>query len=267
MAVWAAGKLLGRKWNWYEFREAFYVKLPMIGREVFTPKTGSTNKDRLAKIVQDLGYTGQLSDYFDVPDQSYKTDYIELTAKQKQRIKELAFEYSDPLVLLGKKHQVENGVLAGDEFKEPEYFGNNKTARIFDYAAEFPKMIIFAKYKAQIHEMYTELSKQYKVLTLTGDTQNRGDVIERANNMKECIFICQAQISTGWELPDCPVMIFASRTYSIVDYIQAQGRILRANALKKNLYINLVVKGDVDEAVDDALRNKKDFNERIYLNL
>jgi predicted helicase len=77
----------------------------------------------------------------------------------------------------------------------------------------------------------------------------------------------QAQISAGWELPECPVMVFASRTYSWVDYEQAIGRIQRVNNIKKNLYINLVVKGGVDEAIDKSLLNKKDFSERVYLGI
>jgi predicted helicase len=62
-------------------------------------------------------------------------------------------------------------------------------------------------------------------------------------------------------------MIFASRSYAIADYIQAQGRIQRTNHIKKNLYINLIVQGGVDEGVHDCLENKKDFSERIYLNV
>jgi hypothetical protein len=59
-------------------------------------------------------------------------------------------------------------------------------------------------------------------------------------------------------------MIFASRTYSFVDYDQALGRIQRVNNIKHNLYISLVVKDGVDEAVDKALAGKQDFNERLY---
>lgn len=268
MTVWAASKLFGRGWDFYEFRNVFYVRLPMPGREVWTQRKDDKTKDRLAKAVQSLGYTGQLSDYFDVPAQTYTTKYIELTEKQKKRIKELPLEYPDPIVLLGKKHQVENGILSGDEFNAPETFDNGKVDKILEYASEFPRMVVFAKYRAQIDEIQNALTNEgYKTLTLTGDTLDRGDVIKMANSMKECVFIAQAQVSSGWELPDFPVMIFASMSYSLVDRIQGEGRILRANALKKNLYITLVVKGGIDEAVFKAIEDKKDFQERIYLDL
>jgi hypothetical protein len=50
-----------------------------------------------------------------------------------------------------------------------------------------------------------------------------------------------------------------------VDRVQAEGRILRANHLKKNLYIDLVVRGGVDEAVMECIKQKKSFDERLYI--
>jgi superfamily II DNA or RNA helicase len=267
--VWAAMKLLGKRdgsmQDFFAFRQKFYSRLPMPGREVWVPKSDKATKDDLAYYVRATGYVGRLQDFFDVPDQTFRTEHIELTAAQKARIKELPMEYPEPIVRIGKRHQVENGVLAGDEFSEGEIFPNKKVERIIELAEEFPRMVIFAKYRAQIAALKRSLEIEgYKVLTLTGDTKDRGLLLAEANKVSQCIFIAQAQISAGWELPEYPVMVFASRTYSFVDYSQAQGRILRANALKKNLYINLVVKGGVDEAVDRSLINKCDFSERVY---
>jgi hypothetical protein len=268
MTVWGAAKLLGQEWNFYEFRDVFYFRLPMPGREVWTPKNDDAAKDRLAIAVRNLGYVGRLEDFFDVPDQTYKTIHLDLTVAQKARIKAMAIEYPEPIVRCGKIHQVENGVLAGDEFMAGESFENAKIDALLDLAIEFPRMVIFAKYRAQIDVIASTMRERgYKVLTLTGDTKERGTVIQEAKEATKCIFIAQAQISAGWELPTYPVMVFASRTYSFVDYDQAVGRIQRADHIKKNLYINLVVRGGVDEAVDKCLANKKDFNDRIYLNV
>lgn len=272
MTVWGAAQVLGQ-WkeglgSFYEFRQQFYVKLPMPGREVWAPKSDSTSKGRLAGIVIALGYVGRLEDYFDVPEQTFKVDHIELTGAQKARIKELRMEYPEPIVRVGKQHQVENGVLSGDEFWNGEEFDNGKIDKILEYAMEFPRMVVFAKYKAQIHCITEAVSKLGRpVFVLTGETRDRGQLFQSANENKEGIFIVQSQIGAGWELPEYPVMIFASCTYSFVDRVQAEGRILRANALKKNLYIDLVVKGGVDEAVYKALKNKKDFDSALYIGI
>jgi len=266
MTVWGAARIFGLDWDFYRFRSEFYIRLPMPGREVFAPKTDSETKEKLARLVKKIGYVGRLESYFDVPDQTYKTTHVELTIEQKARIKEMALEFPDPLVRCGKIHQIENGVLAGDEFSASESFNNEKIDVLKDYAVEFPKMIVFAKYTAQIHAIAEAMEKLgKKVFMLTGETKDRGDVIREANETPEYVFIAQAQISAGWELPECPVMVFASRTYSFVDLDQALGRIQRANNIKKNLYIYLVVKGGVDEAVDKCLAEKKDFNEKLYV--
>ena len=266
MTVWAASKLFGRGWDFYEFRNVFYVRLPMPGREVWTQRKDDKTKDRLAKAVRSLGYVGRIEEYVDMPDQIFKTIFLDLNLKQQKRIKELPLEYPDPIVLLGKKHQVENGVLSGDEFNAPETFDNGKVDKILEYASEFPRMVIFAKYRAQIDEIQRALTNEgYKTLTLTGDTADRGDVIKMANSMKECIFIAQAQVSSGWELPDFPVMIFASLDWSIVNYVQAIGRINRINNLKKNLYIHLVCKNSIDERVyRSVVEDKMDFHIAIF---
>lgn len=266
MTVWGAAKILGLDWDFYKFRNMFYFQLPMPGRQVFTAKIDDESKEELAKLVRSIGYVGRLEDYFDVPQQTYKTISVELSADQKARIKQMTLEYPEPIVRIGKIHQIENGTLTGDEFVMPEYFNNEKINILKDLALEFPRMVVFAKYSLQIAQIETELTQEgYRVITLTGNTQNRGEVMARANEAKECIFLAQAQMSAGWELPDYPVMIFASRTYSFVDYDQGLGRIQRANNIKKNLYINLVAKGGIDEAVDKCISQKQDFNEKLYI--
>jgi len=119
MTVWGACKILGTNIDWYKFRNYFYMKLPMPGRDVWVPKKDNETKDKLASIVNKIGYVGRLEDYFDVPEQTFKTIYFDLKQEQKERIKELKTEYPDPIVYIGKRHQVENGVLAGAEYSSP----------------------------------------------------------------------------------------------------------------------------------------------------
>ena len=266
MTVWAAAHLLGRQINWYDFRNEFYLRLPMPGREVFVPKKDSKSKDALAALVREIGYVGRLEDFFDVPSQSFITRHVELTEQQRKKIAEAPLLWPEPIVRLGKINQIENGILSGDEFSPPEYFTNQKIERLIDYAAEFPRMIVVARYRAQIEQIASALADQVKhIYKLTGDTPDRGKMLAEVIQDDEYVLIVQAQMGAGWELPDCPVMIFASRTYSHVDHEQAIGRIHRANALKKNLYINLVARSEVDMAVDECLKQKKDFQERVYL--
>lgn len=267
LTVWGAGVLLGKCSydSFLQFRNIYYIKLPMPGREIYVPKSNDETKERLATFVKSLGYTGRLCDYFDVPPQTFHNEYVELTAKQKKRITEMKTEYPDPIVQIGKRLQIENGVLKGDEYNEPETFPNQKLEKLKDYGVEFPQMIVFVKYTQQIKDIKDMFIKEgKKVFVLDGSTKDRGMMFDEIKTCENYVFICQSQISAGWEIPECPVMIFASMSYSLVDRVQAEGRILRANHLKNNLFITLIAKGGVDEAVYKSITNKKDFSEVIY---
>lgn len=269
-SVWAAEKLLrkhdGSIGNFMAFRSTYYSHLPMPGREVWVPKKTTLAKEALAKRVHLIGYVGRLEDFVDMPEQTFKTEYLELTESQKKALKEIKLEFPDPLVGAMKQHQIENGCLVGNEFMADKQFDNQKIEKLLDYALEFPRMIVFAKYKAQIHQIEAAMRKAgKKVYILTGETKDRGAVILAAKEDTDYVFICQVQISSGWEAPDCPVMVFASLDFSLVNLIQAQGRISRINNPKRNLYIYLTVKGGIDEHVyQTVVENKMDFHLAQY---
>jgi predicted helicase len=107
-------------------------------------------------------------------------------------------------------------------------------------------------------------SKGKKVFLISGEVKNRDAVVGEVERTPECIVLIQAACSVGFELPSVPIMIFASLSFSHVDHMQALGRILRINKLKKNLYQYLVVKDGVDEAVYKCIMNKQDFHIALY---
>jgi len=263
MSVYALAQLLGRDWDFYQFRSAFYMPVKMGMREIWMMKKDT--QERLGKAVRGLGYTGQLSDWLDVPEQTHKVINVPLTKEQIAKIKELPIEYPDPLVLLGKKHQVEQGVLKGDEFTKSETFTTGKIEVIEDLYEEFCKVLVFCKYTEQIDEIKRILkSKGVVVYTLTGATKDRGTVISEANSAPRCVVIAQSSVSAGYELPSFRCTIFASMSYSYVDLNQSWGRTLRINNLQKNLYVYLL-SGEIDKAVYKSVAiNKEDFQESIY---
>jgi len=265
MTIWGAGKLLGKDWDFFKFRDTYYFQLPRPGRPIWVVNQDYVLKDRLADTVRKLGYVGRLQDWFDVPDQTFHTKYVELTEDQKKAMKEATLDFPEPMTLIGKKHQIENGLLTGNEYSSEKQFKNAKIDMLKEIMFEFDKVIIFAKYTAQINQIEKELGKEVKVLVMDGRTKDKGVIINEAKNSKgKCALVVQSQISAGWELPEFSVMVFASMTNSYVDYVQSQGRVLRSNAIKKNLYIHLIVKGGIDEAIYRSIMNKESFNERIY---
>lgn len=278
MSLWAIGVLFGQDWDFGRFRETYYTEIRMGLRRIWIPKKGDAIKQRLASLVQKLGYTGGLNDFFDVPEQTHKTVEIELSEEQKRAVVGMTFSEADALVRRARLRTIENGVLYGKKIEETDgktdimtdkttIFKSHKIDYILDRAVEFPKMLIFANYTAQIMEIEKALKKEgYKVSTLTGQTKDRTFIKKVNDSPDPHIIIAQSSISAGYELPSFPCVIYASKSWRFVDYEQSLGRVLRANHLKKNLYIHLVVKG-CDKDCHDTIMSGQDFQEKLTLNV
>ena len=277
MNVWALATLLGQKWNFYEFRQKYYVDIRMGFRRIWLPRNDKATKDKLASLIRSFGYVGSLNDFFDVPPQTEITEYIELSPEQKKALSEISRTEADQLVRRAKERTVENGVLYGTRVesegitdtvkKHTEIFPSRKIDYILERAEEFPKLLVFANYTAQINAIDEALTAAgYRVITLTGATKDRKGAIEEAEKAEACVVVAQCSVSSGYELPSFPCCIFASKSWQYLHMEQGKGRILRANAMKKNLYIHLVVRGGADERCHEAIMSGKDFAEKLQCN-
>jgi len=269
--LWAIAKLFNRNWDYFKFREKYYIE---IQRGVWIPKKSERLQLELRELLRSFGYTGSLDDFFDVPEQTHKTIHIDLSAEQKQAIKEINNSEADPLIKRGKIRCIENGILYTREItdtgpksskvsKKTITYKNNKIEYIKERAIEFPKLLIFAEYTAQILEIEKALKKEgYNVVTLTGNTKDRANLIKDADKADKCIVVAQASVSSGYELPSVPCVIFASKSNKFLNYNQGLGRVLRSNKLKKNLYIHLVVPGGSDEKCHESVLAGQNFIEK-----
>jgi len=264
LTVFAGAVLLNKiSFNdYHKFREKYYFKLPM-NKWVDIYKVKQGTEKELAKFTQSLGYVGCLNDYFDVPDQTYVTKKVDLTADQKRCLKDVLLDYPEPTVQNAKRHQVENGILIGNEFLETVEVKDNKIDVVKNYAVEFPQMIVVAKWTSQINKLKKEFPEAY---VLNGQTKNRDELFEKLRKKDKYILIVQAGISKGWELKKCPAIVFLSNDYKWEDFHQMHGRVQRADHIKKNIYINVVTSYNksMDNRVLKALEIGDDFNDALY---
>jgi len=185
---------------------------------------------------------------------------------------------ADPLVRRSRLRTIENGLLYGKKIEELDgkvdlmtnqtiFYKNNKIDYIVERAHEFPKLLIFANYTGQIEEIAKVLRAEgYKVSILNGATKDRSFIKKVNDSPEPHIIIAQSSISSGYELPTFPCVIYASKSWRYVDYEQSVGRVLRSNHLKKNLYIHLVVEG-CDKDCHEAIMSGQDFQEKLTLNI
>lgn len=279
MNIWAVAKLYGVNWDFFKFREAFYFAVAIGARRIWLPKKDEETTTRLANLVKRFGYTGGLNDFFDVPEQTHKEVFIDLTEAQSDALKDLAAREADPLVRRGRQRTIENGVLYGKKIEaisetedvmtnETTIFPSKKIDYILERAQEFKKMLIFAQYTAQVNEIARCLREEgYNVSTLTGKTKDRGTVVKQADASEACIVVAQSSIAEGYQLPTFPCVIFASKSWRYLHYEQGLGRVLRSDALKKNLYIHLIVRGGPDHDCHKSAMAGEDFAEKVNFTL
>jgi superfamily II DNA or RNA helicase len=277
--MWGLGILMGQNWDFYLFRQAYYIEIRVGGvRRIWMPKKTQEAKQRLANLVQKLGYTGSLNDFFDVPAQTHKVVEIPLSGEQKRAMENMTFLEADPLVRRARLRTIENGILYGKKIEELEgkidqmsnltsTFKSYKIDYILERALEFPKLLIYANYTAQIEMIANALrEEEYNVSVLNGATKDRTFIKKVDDSPEPHIIIAQCSISSGYELPSFPCVIYASKSWRFVDYEQSLGRVLRANKLKKNLYIHLVVEG-CDKDCHETIMSGADFQEKLTLNI
>lgn len=279
MNLWAIANLLGQNWDFAQFRQKYYIEVRIGGmRRIWMPKKDQASKTKLAELVQRFGYTGGLNDFFDVPEQTHKVVEIELSKEQDIAIKEIQFAEADPLVRRARQRTIENGILYGKKIEEvseqidsmynqTKIFPSKKIDYILERAIEFPKLLVFANYKAQIAEIAKCLRDEgYTVSTLTGDTKDRTFIRKVDESPAPHIIVAQSDMGSGYELPSFPCVIYASKSWMYRSYEQSLGRVLRSNKLKKNLYIHLVVPG-CDKDCHETIMSGQDFQEKLTLNI
>ncbi len=275
MKAWAAAKLLGKEWDFYKFRSAFCFPI-MAGRvQRWMARIDEASQQRLALAVQKLGYTGALSDFMDVPEQTHITVHVALTDEQKKAIKKLSEEEADPLIRRAYMRTIENGCLYGKKIsqisgredkmvKSTTLFKSEKIDYILERAEEFPKLFVFAAYTAQVNAIADALKEAgHDVRTVTGETKDRATVFKEIEAAKKGIVVVAAQICEGYRVPSAPCMIFASKSREFVHYQQGLGRIIDGQHLKKNLYIHLVVPDGADEGCHQSIMVGADFIEKL----
>ncbi len=258
--IFTLAKHLGHKWNYWSFRQKFFYDVRMGARMVPMQKKGI--EEEIASLLHTIGETLTLEECVDVPPQTYETEYLELTKDQISAIKNI----QEPLHIVRwtKTHQLMGGTLKGDGYTPDLLVDSNKADRLLQIVEENPKSIIVCRYNNEIKYLATILKQVAPVYIINGEVDNREDIVKALQSSDNYCLLVNASCSEGWELGDCPLMVFYSYSFSLKDKLQMEARIRRINKLKKNLYISLVIKDSIDEDVFECLKEKKDFHIALY---
>jgi superfamily II DNA or RNA helicase len=261
-SIYRLAQFLGHKINYKDFEHKFFYIMKLGHRLILRPRDG-VDQD-LRALIHSLGSVVSLDDCVDVPEQTFETEYFPLSKGQIKAIKDL--DCDTHIARFTAVHQIEQGCLKSDGYREDQLFPSLKNDRIIQLCKDNPKVLIFARYHLQIDQLKILLERELKcpVLTLTGLTKDRDEVVQTAERTPRCIVIAQSETSEGYQLPSFPLVIFASLSFSFLKYSQALGRVNRIDHLKKNIYIHLVTEGGPDEAIWQAVQKKQDFYIELF---
>lgn len=125
-------------------------------------------------------------------------------------------------------------------------------------------MIIFYNYVSERKAILELLSKTDKtILRYDGDQHDKLPASD-AQLQNTILLAHYKSASTGLNLQWANVTIYFSPTYSYQEFEQSIGRTHRNGQTKKCLYYLFNVKSSVDKKVWQCLREKRDFNEKLW---
>lgn len=125
-------------------------------------------------------------------------------------------------------------------------------------------VVVFYNYISERNAILKILAKtDKKILRSDGEVHN---ILPRANaEIKNHVLVAHYKsASTGLNLQWANVTIYFSPTYSYQEFEQSIGRTHRNGQTKKCLYYLFNVKNTVDRDIWKCLREKKDFNEKLW---
>lgn len=253
----------GHVWDYTKFKYEFFREQRFGIRSVWVPKPSI--EGRLAQLTRTVASVVDIHDVLDVPLQNHlEPEYFALSKEQQKAIKD---NYDPlPIVRYTAQHEIENGILLGNEFRLDQHFDCDKNERIFELCKENKKVAIVCRYNEQLRLLSNFLLTTEKTIyIINGEVKDRDWITLEAEKSTNCIVIIQADCAEGYQLPSFELCIFASMSYSYTKWEQICGRFLRMDKPSRTTFMYLLTEGEsIDQAVYDAVKRKEDFKINLY---
>lgn len=261
MDIYIMCSLLGKKLHYYEFQNKFFYSIRMGSRMI--PQIKKNIENEVAAVVVGVGSIVKLDECVDMPPEIFAEDIVAATKEQKDAIESM--EGILPVTRYTAEHQITGGTLKGNEYEATSYYESNKLSKLRERLSGINRCIVVCRYNNEIEYLAEELKDTEKrIAVIRGSTEDREALLKSLGDEERYILIVNAKISEGWELTSCSHMIFYSYDFELKNYIQMKGRLRRLNEPRPAMYISIMVKDTVDEAVFRSLRSKQTFHIAIY---
>jgi superfamily II DNA or RNA helicase len=262
-SVYSYSLLLGYKVDWNQWRNTFFIRVQYGNRSFYKPNEKMFPK--LIEILGKIGVTIRLEDIIDVEEDNEQMEYFDLNQEQIKNIKDLTDTM--PAVRYSRINQLEQGVLKSNGYNEGLLFPCEKDKRIEELIDDNEKLIIVCHYLDQIKK-YEQLAqkKNRRFYTIRGGQRTpTTEIASSANSDENAIVIVQSDCSDGYSLKNFNVMVFASMSYSFVNWDQMTQRIKSMDKSGSCEYYYLLTRGkSVDNAIYNSIKSGKDFSDKLF---
>ena len=192
-----------------------------------------------------------------------KKIYEKLRTTALAIVEDSTISFSNKLTEIIKLHQVCNGFTKDDEGKFLRLH-DQKVKALHEVIEEADgKIIIWANYLWNIHEIIHSLKSRYgeeSVVSIFGevDVKDRKKAVESFQNDSNVRFFVGNPTTGGFglTLTACNTVVYYSNNYNLEVRMQSEDRAHRMGQTGTVVYVDIVAKNTLDEAIMKSLINK-----------
>lgn len=254
------------KHAFYQFKNHYCIMGGYGGYDI----VGYKNMPELQERVDSIMLRRLKDNVLNLPEKVYIDEFVEMTGKQEQVYKEVSADIkanidkikmaNNPLAELIRMRQATGytGILSSTILESA------KIDRLEDIVEESVannrKVVIFSNWTQMTDPIYNRLSKNYKGVIITGETDDaeRQVNVNHFQNNPECKYILGTigAMGTGLTLTAGTVVVFMDHPWTRAAYDQAVDRCHRIGQNSNLTIYNLLCKNTIDERIWEIVQRK-----------
>lgn len=256
--------------SFYGFRNRYCIMGGYGGYEII----GYKNLKELQMKLDSVMLRRKKEDVLDLPPKIRQTEYVEMTAKQKQIYNEVLRGVREnladiklspnPLAQLVRLRQATShtGIIS-DTVQESAKFDRMKEI-IEELVESNQKAIVFSNWTEVTDRALKEL-QDYNPAYITGDVKDRQAQVEKFQNDDSCKVIIGtiSAMGTGLTLTAASTVIFLDKPWNPANTVQAEDRAHRIGTTGTVNVITLVCKDTIDERIEEIIYEKSELSEGL----
>ena len=245
--------------------------------------------DELIRKEHSIAYRVTKEEALDLPEQTFQTRSIILSAKERaiyDRLRRDSFTELDNggkitattvLTKLLRLQQFTGGFLVADDAAKPELVSTGKLDALSDIIQDYvlegkKKLVIFARFIPEVSEIIKRseniIGKSgMKTVAIYGaiPKEQRGDIVQQfQKDPSTMVLVGQIDTAgTGITLTAADTCVYYSVTFNYATYSQSLARIHRIGQRNTCTYIHLVAENTVDSTILKSLSKKEDLAKTV----